>query len=605
MLRKKMVIVLTIGFFIIISFLSTICGVEAIDEANIKEEKSYDYDLLSLNMKDINIVKKDNILDKNELLNINNDNYHSLTQNVINNSVISNDRWLEEFKLFALDGEILDQFGYSVSIDGEYAIIGVPYDDDNGKDSGSAYIFKRNQSNWKQEAKLLALDGSEYDKFGCSVSIDGNYTIIGAIGDDAKGVSSGSAYIFKRSEKEWSQEAKLLAKDGEALDQFGCAVAINEDYVLIGATGNNDNGEGSGSAYIFKRSGTWWAQEDKLLASDGESLDQFGYSVSIDGDYAIVGAIGEDTNGEYSGSAYIFKLKQSSWKQDDKIFALDGAKYDQFGCSVSIDGNYTIIGAHYDDDKAKNSGSAYIFERSETKWNQIDKLVASDGQAEDCFGNSVSIDKENAIIGANGDDDIRKDSGAAYIFKRLEINWTEQDKLLPLDGRIDNYFGCSVSINKDYAIIGSIGDNESGEDSGSAYIFKKNYPPNKPSKPTGKIKGNTDKLYPYSTNTTDPEGDNIKYGWDWYGNDNLIDEWDNNNGNYYISGEIINTYHSWDSEGTYFIKVIAEDVNGLQSEWSDPLVVSMPRNRIISTPFLNFLQNHPIQYQLFQRILKI
>jgi hypothetical protein len=398
-----------------------------------------------------------------------NDDYNSLIKQNIKSGVISYD-WLEEAKLLASDGAIYNHFGYSVSIYGDYLIIGAPGDDDNGYGSGSAYVFMRSGTSWTEQAKLIASDGVQGDTFGFSVSIDGDTAIIGAVEDDDNGDASGSAYIFTRSGTTWSEQAKLIASDGAEDDYFGKSVSIDDDTVIIGAEFDDDNGFGSGSAYIFMRSGTSWTEQAKLLASDGEEGDGFGWSVSIDGDTVIIGAYGTDDNGDYSGSAYIFMRSGTSWTEQVKLLAPDGEANDLFGISVSIDDDTALIGAHGDDDVV-NSGAVYIFLKSGTSWTHQAKLLASDGEEGDAFGWSVSISGDFGIIGAPGVDDNGYLSGSAYIFKRSGISWTEQAKLLASDGEEENQFGFSVSIDGSTAIIGTPADNDNGDLSGSAYIF--------------------------------------------------------------------------------------------------------------------------------------
>jgi len=412
------------------------------------------------------------ILDENETIDMKNDDYFNLMKQVIEKGIISNDDWLEQDKLLASDGAATDCFGVSVSIDGDYAIVGAPWDDDNGVYSGSAYVFKRDGTAWTEQVKLLPSDGAADDWFGMSVSIDGDYVIVGAVWDDDNGDDSGSAYVFKRDGTAWTEQVKLLPSDGAADDMFGLSVSISGEYAIIGAYHDDDNGVDSGSAYIFTRSGTTWTEQAKLLASDGAADDWFGNFVSIDGDYAIVGAPWDDDNGVDSGSAYVFKRDGTAWTEQAKLLPSDGAADDWFG-SVSIDGDYVIVGAVWDDDNGVYSGSAYIFKRSDTVWTQQAKLLASDGAEEDIFGMSVSIDGEYAIVGAPNDDDNGDGSGSAYVFKRSGTTWTEQAKLLPSDGAADDLFGFSVSISGDYAIVGAYLDDDNGEDSGSAYVFEK------------------------------------------------------------------------------------------------------------------------------------
>jgi hypothetical protein len=396
----------------------------------------------------------------------------------------------EQAKLVASDGAASDQFGWSVSIsaDGAYAVIGAYADDAGATNQGSAYIFVRSGTSWTQQAKLVASDGAANDLFGLSVSIsaDGAYAVIGAYTDDAGATNQGSAYIFVRSGTSWTQQAKLVASDGAADDRFGCSVSISADgaYAAIGAFAD-DAGANSdqGSAYIFVRSGTSWTQQAKLVASDGAAGDYFGWSVSISGDgaYAVIGARVDDVGANTDqGSAYIFVRSGTSWTQQAKLVASDGAAGDQFGCSVSIsaDGAYAAIGAFADDAGANSDqGSAYIFVRSGTSWTQQAKLVASDGAAGDYFGWSVSIsgDGAYAVIGAYVDAiGANSNQGSAYIFVRSGASWTQQAKLVASDGAASDYFGYSVSISADgaYAVIGAYDDDAGANtNQGSAYIF--------------------------------------------------------------------------------------------------------------------------------------
>ncbi|MBU2632087.1 MAG: T9SS type A sorting domain-containing protein, partial [Proteobacteria bacterium] len=253
-----------------------------------------------------------------------------------------------------------DYFGASVAISGDYAIAGAYADNDSGSNSGSAYIFKREGSTWIQQIKLTAGDGAAYDYFGRSVSISGDYAIVGTNGDDDTGLESGSAYIFKRNESNWIQQDKLTAGDGAAIDYFGNSVFISGDYAIVGAYGDDNN---RGSTYIYKRDGSSWTQQIKLTASDRGLGDLFGFSVSISGNYAIVGAYGDDdAGGSASGSVYTFKRNGNSWIQQDNLLAGDGAKGDYFGYSVSISNDDAIVGAYGDDDNGVNSGSAYIYD---------------------------------------------------------------------------------------------------------------------------------------------------------------------------------------------------------------------------------------------------
>jgi hypothetical protein len=276
-------------------------------------------------------------------------------------------------------------------------------------------------------------------------------------------------------------QQKLTGSDSVAYDFFGDSVAISGDYAIVGAAGDDDKGNASGSAYIFQRSGGSWTQVAKLTASDGLAGDYFGCSAAIAGDYAIVGANEAKRNGIRIGLAYIFQRSDSTWNEVAKLAAGDGADLDNFGASVAISGDYAIVGALDDDDKSNDSGSAYVFHRSGSSWTQAAKLTASDGVGCDNFGQSVAIFGDFAVVGTVDDCD-RGVAGSAYIFQRSGGSWTQMAKLTASDGSADDFFGESVAISGDYVIVGAAGDDDKGEQSGSAYVFSFNFQP--PSSPT-------------------------------------------------------------------------------------------------------------------------
>ncbi|MFC1981249.1 FG-GAP repeat protein [Chloroflexota bacterium] len=227
------------------------------------------------------------------------------------------DNWGQVKKLIASDGATDDLFGYTVSISGDTLVVGAYQDDDNGSDSGSAYVFARNQGgadNWGQVAKLIASDGAEDDRFGRTVSISGDTLAVGAHGDDDNGSESGSAYVFERNQggaDSWGQVKKLTSSDVATGDNFGLSVSISGDTLIVGAVWDDDNGSNSGSAYLFERNqggADNWGEIAKLTASDGAADDEFGHAVSISGDTLVVGMRLDDDNGPNSGSAYVFRM---------------------------------------------------------------------------------------------------------------------------------------------------------------------------------------------------------------------------------------------------------------------------------------------------------
>ena len=237
--------------------------------------------------------------------------------------------YLQSTKLTAVDGASGDQFGRRVSIDGDTIVIGAPYDDDDdkGTDSGSAYVFTRDTAGdlafgWTQVTKLTAVDGASGDYFGRSVSIDGDTIVIGALNDDDKGTNSGSAYVFTLDTAGdlafgWTQVTKLTADDGASDDLFGYSVSIDGDTIVIGALNDDDRFFASGSAYVFTRDtagdlASGWTQVTKLVADDGAYGDHFGRIVYVDSGMIVIATIYDDDKGTSSGSAYVFTLASES-----------------------------------------------------------------------------------------------------------------------------------------------------------------------------------------------------------------------------------------------------------------------------------------------------
>lgn len=369
----------------------------------------------------------------------------------------------EVAELLASDGADADEFGQSVCIDGDAAIVGANRSQGRRVHAGAAYIFEKVNEVWTQTAKLVASDGEVDDLFGWSVSMSGHTAIVGAIFDDG---GRGSAYIFEKVGGVWTQQAKLLASDGAVDDWFGASVSLSGDAALVGAYRDDDLGTDSGSAYIFERVGGAWSQRAKLLASDGAAGDGFGRSVSISNDTAIVGALSHDHLGDNSGSAYVYKSVDGAWVEQTELLASDGQSSDQFGVSVSISERDAIVGAR------AGSGSAYVFESVGGVWAEQGEIVALDGQVGDNFGSCLSISGDVAVVGAPYDRDRGFDSGSAYVFVRTSGVWTQQSKLLASDGEAFDAFGTSVFISGRIVVVGAeFGNNGLGLDSGSAYVF--------------------------------------------------------------------------------------------------------------------------------------
>jgi FG-GAP repeat len=379
------------------------------------------------------------------------------------------------------DGEQGDWFGSSVSIYGDYAVVGASFDDIGANSAqGSAYIFIKSGNTWTQQAKLIADDGVADDRFGTSVAISGDYVIVGANVDDiGANTDQGSAYIFMRSGVSWTQQAKLLATTGAGGDWFGISVALDGDYAIVGAYTDDIGGNSNqGSAYVFVRSGVTWTQQANLVAADGLSEDNFGLSVSISGEYVIVGAHDDHVGSNLGqGSAYIFIRTGNAWSQQAKILAGDGEANDFFGIAVSIDGDYVLVGAYGDDyPPSTDRGSAYIFNRSGSTWTQQAKLTALSGSPNDYYGSSVSILGETIFIGAYNDESLPGCSdpvriGMGYIYKKQNNIWTLHSTVEDPLGDEGEQFTRSVSHNGDTFIAGAAAARPNGSINQGKVVF--------------------------------------------------------------------------------------------------------------------------------------
>jgi hypothetical protein len=373
-------------------------------------------------------------------------------------------------KLTAHDAAGGDKFGFAATYSGNTIVVGA-IEDENG--TGAAYVYVGQGPDWDQQAKLVHPDGQFSDWFGYSVALDGDTLVVGCRADDDLGDNSGSAFVFVRDGTTWMQQAKLLANDGDAVDLFGISVAIDGDTIVVGAIGDDDAAERAGAAYVFVRDGTTWTQQHKFVAADGGRWDEFGTCVAIDGDTAAVGSIGDDDQGDCAGAVYVYTRSGTTWTHHGKLTVADGATSDNFGMSVAIDGDMIVSGAPGDDDMGPTSGSASVFVRSGTAWTQQAKLIAADGVDNAQLGESVSLSGDIAVVGAvNDSTPWGTATGSAYVFVRDGDSWSQAAKLMASDAAFCDNAGGAVCISGDAVVVGAQNNDDAGENSGAAYVFR-------------------------------------------------------------------------------------------------------------------------------------
>lgn len=407
-------------------------------------------------------------------------------------------------KVVGSDRDVSGFFGQDVAIDGNYAIVGAPGQDG----TGAAFFFEYSNGNWNLVKKVSASDATSGDNFGRSVSISGNYAVIGAYAQDGDINNSntlsnaGAAYVFERSSGTWTQVKKLVASDRAANASFGYSVGISGNYIVIGAYSEylDENGANSlayaGAIYFFERDGTWSQVQKVVNNSDRNTFGYYGWSVGIDGTYCIVGAKQNNTDESgantlsNAGAAYILERVSGTWTQVKKITATSRASNDFYGESVAINGNFAIVGARDEEDDEDggnlidDAGAAYVYERVSGTWTYRDKLDASDRAQDNRFGYDVDISSNGlAIVSAheNGTDENNQNlsvyTGAVYIFEKSGNEWPQVKKIVANDRAASDYFGRSNALSNRTIFVGANQEDEDEDGlntvsaAGSAYIF--------------------------------------------------------------------------------------------------------------------------------------
>jgi hypothetical protein len=386
--------------------------------------------------------------------------------------------WGQVGQLTASDGVAGDHFGAAVGISAGTVVAGAY---DHNSSTGAAYTFTRECGQWAEAQKQTASDAAEFDRFGNAAAISGDIAVVGAF---LKGNSIGAAYIFGRNQggaDNWGQVKKLTASDAADFYQYGISVAINGDTVLIGANGKNQS---RGAVYIYKRNqggADNWGEVKILTASDAAVQDQFGHAVGIDDDTVVVGARGKNS---FTGVVYIFNRNQGgadNWGEVKKFTASDAATDSEVGFSVGISADTVVAGAYR---HSSNTGAAYIFERNQggaDNWGEVKKLTAGDATVNDFFGVSTGISGDTVVVGAFGKNSF---TGAAYIFGRNQggaDNWGQVKKLTSSNSVTNERFGSSVGISVDTVVAGAPGSTSvtrpNGGPSngpGAVYVFLRN-----------------------------------------------------------------------------------------------------------------------------------
>lgn len=361
-------------------------------------------------------------------------------------------------KIFASDGVPHDGFGYSVSLDGSVALIGAPYWDDDGTFRNAAYVYRLDFGSWVEEQKLTSGTPGADDDYGTSVSLKGDVALVGAHYADGPAGEAGAVFVYRFDGSTWVEEQVLRASDAESGDAFGISVSLDDGAAIVGAYD-----DGSGSAYVFRFDGSSWVEEQKLTPSDGGGVEgEFGHSVTLNGNLALVGSTGDETT---PGSAYMYRFDGSSWQEEQKLVPSDSEADDLFGFAVAVDDDLAVVGAPLHG--ANLVGAAYVFGFDGVTWTEAQRLSAGD-EFQTIYGISIALSDNYLLIGAFGDSTGEPLSGAAYRYHHDGSSWVEEDRLFASDGRTNDGFGFSVAMSGSIALAGAQGF---GAAPGAAYLF--------------------------------------------------------------------------------------------------------------------------------------
>jgi len=370
----------------------------------------------------------------------------------------------EKQKIVSNDPIANGQFGISSDISGDYAVTGAI-----GADSfkGAIYVFYNDGHSWDQIAKLTMSDAMPNDYFGHSVAISGDYIVAGCADKQA-------TYIYKKPASGWAnmtETQKIVASDAQADDIFGYSVAIDADYIVVGDHYQDNGGsltDDKGAAYVFHNNAGVWQEEQKLVASDATNEDYFGCDVSISDNIIIAGAKGKDDGADYAGAAYIFENDGSGWSQEAKLTASDPETSDGLGFTVDVYGNYAIASAYWKNVSGVGSGAAYVYKKPASGWvdmTQIAKLTPSDGVEYDYFSRNIAITDQYAVASAH----YEHNGGQVYFYEMPGSGWEDmtESKILKPTSTTVNY-GKSLSLTNDRIIVGDFGD---ASYAGAAFIY--------------------------------------------------------------------------------------------------------------------------------------
>ncbi len=332
---------------------------------------------------------------------------------------------------------------------------------------GAAYVYRKNAGVWAFESRLTSTP-TAFNQFGAAVAIDGDVIAVGAPGENAVGVQSGAAYVFRKAGGVWAQEARLVMPDAMAGDRAGLSIAVSGNFVVVGVPFKSDVAVQLGTAYVFERVGGVWSSGVRLNPNDGNDAALVGSGVACAPDgMVVVGAINRN-------AVYTFRKSGQSWVRDPKLTPADAAPGDAFGTFVSLSGTGLLVGAfNVDGPAGVDQGAGYVFRAGAGNvWNQEAKLLAKDAAPGDLLGSAGSISGNAVVLGAYhvtvGNVAV---AGAAYSYRKVGGGWTQTARVQASDPHDGDSFGVGAATDGSDAAMGSQFLDGAQQNSGAAYVY--------------------------------------------------------------------------------------------------------------------------------------
>lgn len=360
--------------------------------------------------------------------------------------------------------------GRSVAIDGDFVLVGAPGDSVRGSGAGAVHVFRRSAGVWAFEETIRPPGTLAGDSFGEAVAVSNGVALIGAPGDDNVGSGAGLVYVFAHGSTGWSEQQTFTGSLVGAGDAFGASIAMDGDTAVIGAHRDDSVANDCGTAYVMKRGSSFWGEQAQLLAPDASANDQFGVSVALSGNLAVVGAPAADPNGVNSGVVYVFERTGSVWDAGVALPSVGNSWFDSFGQSVDTDGTRVVVGAPGDDSIAVDAGGAWSFVRSGGSW-AVEGAFAPQLSGGERLGTSIAILGDTLLVGAAGESYSNTEDGSLHAAEWGGLSWVPAERTGNAAGGVSDSLGSSLAVDGDLVVVGVPLIDNGVVDSGAAWLF--------------------------------------------------------------------------------------------------------------------------------------